>query len=185
MNILAIDTSTDAITLGLAIGDKKVYYTGEKGCKKHNSTLLQYIDDKLRKNGVSIRDIDVFGVVRGPGSFTGIRIAVATANALAMGVDAKIVEVTSLEQMFDGTDQLVLLDCGHDHYYAAIAEQGKEPLYTEISVEQLSSYSMKKCFLTISDPEKILAKCVEKAGKGLFVKQATPFYMKQSSAERQ
>ena len=91
MNILAIDTSTDKITLGLAIGEKKAYYIGEKGCKRHNSALLECVDALLSSNGVTVGDIDVFGVVRGPGSFTGIRIGVATVNALAMGVGAKIV----------------------------------------------------------------------------------------------
>lgn len=185
MNLLAIDTSTDRITLGLSVGEKKDFFIGDKGCKRHNSTLLSAIDELLDRNKITVRDIDVIGVVCGPGSFTGIRIGVSTANALAMATQAKIVEITSLEQLFDGKSKIILLDCGHDSFYSATfsAESG-EVFYQEISVKQVDECNFEKVYLTESDPEKILKKCIEKAQNAEFVSQAKPFYMKKSSAER-
>ena len=184
MNILAIDTTTDKITLGLKARDEEFFYVGESGSKRHNETLLTQIDFILDKAGINVRELDVVGVVCGPGSFTGIRIGVATANAISMATKCKTVEITSLEQSFDGTDKIVLLDCGHNNYYAAIFEQGKVS-YTEISVEQIADQTLKIEYLTESNPQKILKKCIEKAEKGDFVEQSKPFYMKKSSAERE
>ena len=85
MNILCIDTSADSIALALLLeGDSPQYFVGADDKKKHNSVLLGYIEEFLAKNNTFIQQIDVFGVVVGPGSFTGIRVGVATVNALAL-----------------------------------------------------------------------------------------------------
>ena len=76
MNLLTIDTTTDQIILGLTFNNKNYYFQGEKNCKKHNELLLTYVDGFLTDNGATLSDIDVFGVVVGPGSFTGIRIGI-------------------------------------------------------------------------------------------------------------
>ena len=111
LRLLAIDTSTESIILALYnCGDKK-YFVGKDNAKMHNQVLLTNINDFLYNQGLSINDIDVFGIVSGPGSFTGIRIGVATVNALALALNKKTVEITSLEQLDDGTQKIVLIDC--------------------------------------------------------------------------
>ena len=183
MNVLAIDTTTDKIVLALKKGDEEKYYVGTDGCKRHNAVLLEAIDRLLSDNGVKMNDIDFLCAVVGPGSFTGIRIGVATINALSMATGAKIVEVTSLEQDDDGTDKIVLLDCKHGNYYA-LSIRGSEKKYFETNEEELSSIDLPKEYLVASSPEKIVKQCVKKVLNNEFVEQAKPFYLKKSSAER-
>ena len=181
MKLLAIDTSTDRIVLGLFKDGEKISFIGQDGSKKHNSVLLTYVDALLKENGLTCHDIDVYGVVVGPGSFTGIRIGVATVNAIAFACKKKIVAITSLEQLDDGEEKTVLLDCKHGNYYAATF--GKETHYFETNLTGLTGNG-KIEYLTQSDPIRILDKCIEKSLKKDYTTQAKPFYMKKSSAER-
>lgn len=181
MNLLTIDTTTDQIILGLTFNNKNYYFQGEKNCKKHNELLLTYVDIFLTDNGATLSDIDVFGVVVGPGSFTGIRIGVATVNAFAMATKKKIVEITSLEQLDNGEEKLVLLDCRHGNYY--VGKFGRTVEYMALNESEIAGIKLKKVYLTEVHPDAIQSKCNEKAELGLFVKQAKPFYLKKSSAE--
>lgn len=183
MNILAIDTSTDKIVLALRKGDANFFYVGEEGCKKHNAILLENVDSLLEQGNVQLKDIDVFCAVVGPGSFTGIRIGVATINAFAMSTGGKIVEVTSLEQNDNGNDKLILLDCKHGNYYALKIVNGEKE-YLETNEEEVKSINLPKEYVIYSSPEKIVEQCVKKVKAGAFVSQAKPFYLKKSSAER-
>ena len=182
LRLLAIDTSTESIILALYnCGDKK-YFVGKDNAKMHNQVLLTNINDFLYNQGLSINDIDVFGIVSGPGSFTGIRIGVATVNALALALNKKTVEITSLEQLDDGTQKIVLIDCKHDNYYAGIF--GEKTQYLALSKDELNEYDLPKHYLTKSIPEKVLDKCLQKVQRNEFTTQSKPFYMKKSSAER-
>ncbi len=184
MNILCVDTSAENIALALQIkGKEPKYFVGCDDKKKHNSVLLNYIEKLLCESGVKIEDIDVLGVVSGPGSFTGIRVGVATVNAFALANDKKIVEITSLEQLSNGNN-MVLLDCKHNNYYCGIFDKGSIE-YLALTKSQTEAYSLEKCFLEGVYPKLMLKKCLEKANESLFVAQARPFYLKASSAERE
>lgn len=182
MNILCIDTSADSIALALLLeGDSPQYFVGADDKKKHNSVLLGYIEEFLAKNNTFIQQIDVFGVVVGPGSFTGIRVGVATVNALALR-GKKIVQITSLEQL--ANDNLVALDCKHDNYYAGIFTENQAK-YLSLTKEELLNYGLEIAYLSGVYPQKMLEKCLEKVKNNDFVTQAKPFYLKASSAERE
>lgn len=183
MNILCMDTSADNIALALKVNncDAK-YFVGNDDKKKHNGVLLQYIDDFLQQNDIRINDIDTFGVVVGPGSFTGIRVGVATVNALALGGSKKIVQITSLEQL--ANNNMVLLDCKHDNFYCGIFTNNKQE-YKALTKAEVAEYDIEKTYLNGVYPLEMLAKCLEKANNGDFVVQAKPFYLKASSAERE
>jgi len=182
LNLLAIDTTTDTIVLALLNGERRDYFIGEAGCKKHNASLLTLIDAFLNRNALKISDVDVFGVNVGPGSFTGIRIGVATVNAFSKALNKRLVEVTSLEQLKDKSDKLALLSCGHGNFYAGLFE-GESVRYFSLSEEELKNYAVKKEYLNSAVPERLLEKCIEKAQGNAYVKQARPFYIKESSAK--
>ena len=185
MKLLAVDTSSDAIVLALANGDKKDYFVGEKGAKRHNAALLSDIDAFLERNDMSLQDVDVFGVVVGPGSFTGIRIGVATVNAFSLALHKKIVAVTSLELPVDGRGRvLTALDCRHDNFYCGIFENG-EAEYLPLTREEIEKADCPVVYLSGNYQEELLEKCLLKAEKGEFYTQAKPFYLKRSSAERE
>lgn len=99
MNTLLIDTSSSNMLVGINASGKLM--EGEKfETSKHLETLMPAIDKLLTEKNFEISNIDYLGVVVGPGSFTGIRIAVATAKAMmVVNKNIKAVAVNSLELM--------------------------------------------------------------------------------------
>ena len=97
MLVLAADTSTQAASV--AVGDEnKLYgeiYTDIK--LKHSERLMFLVDDLLRNIGMKIGDIAMFAVTVGPGSFTGIRIAMAAVKGLSQSSLKPIAGISSLE----------------------------------------------------------------------------------------
>lgn len=92
MNYLAINTAVNnEILLSFSGID---YYKSLPEKTKTSEMLLPMVNDLLTKSGKTISDIDVLACVVGPGSFTGIRIGVSTARALAYALDKPIVAVT-------------------------------------------------------------------------------------------
>ncbi len=100
MKLLAIDTSTERATVALSLGD--VFYSdAQDGLRKHAQLLLPMVEGLLAKSGTSLNQLDgiVFG--RGPGSFTGLRIACSVAKALAYAHDLPVFPVSSLAAIAD------------------------------------------------------------------------------------
>ena len=65
----------------------------------HSATLMPMVEQLLQYAGVDAKDVDLFAVTNGPGSFTGVRIGVATVKGMAMAADKPCVGVSSLEAM--------------------------------------------------------------------------------------
>ena len=181
MRILAIDTSASSIGIGIYDG---AYHTKKTtpDPKSHNKTLLAEIDAFCRELGTSVQDMDYYGVIIGPGSFTGIRIGVATVNAFAMATKKEVVEMTSLEVLAGGEDKMVLLDCKHNNYYVGLFRSGSVE-YKCMKKEETEKIDLPKSYVEGTYPEEMLKLAVEKIEKGETVKRAKPFYIKSSSAE--
>ena len=94
MNILAIDTTTKKANIGISIDGKSTIKTVDNEIT-HSEKLLPLIDNVLKETNCNIKDIDVFACTTGPGSFTGIRIGLATVKALTKVTDAKIFSINS------------------------------------------------------------------------------------------
>lgn len=184
MNVLCLDTSGEKIAIGLVKGEEKFTFVSEEGSKKHNFVLLAHIDAHLEKNGLKISDIDYFGVVVGPGSFTGIRVGVATINAFALALGRPVAEITSLEQLLDKEDAMAILDCKHGNYYCAL-KCGEKLQYLALTDREMEEYKVKKVELTEPMPRQLIEKTLEKIKNKKLTNQAKPFYLKKSSAERE
>lgn len=187
MNFLAIDTTMDKIALALSINgvEKAVDITAP--AKKHNSALLPAVEKLLEENNAALSDIDIFGVVVGPGSFTGIRVGVAAINALAFALKKPVVGMTSHEvARAENSDEdiLALIDCKHGNFYAALFK-GDNAEYMELTESDLTKYSEKRVFHNAANPEGLLALMKKKIYQGKFSDKAKPFYLKKSSAERE
>lgn len=96
MNILYLDSSTEACTAGVAVGDRIVtdFAIAPRG---HAQRLLPMAEALLAQAGVGFADLDLVGFGRGPGSFTGVRIATAMAQGIAMARDLPMAGISSLE----------------------------------------------------------------------------------------
>jgi tRNA threonylcarbamoyl adenosine modification protein YeaZ len=96
--ILAVDTSTDYATM--AVGDEAGTLLGSKVFAHHRSLSQHFysaLDKALATAGVSFDDIDILAVGVGPGSFTGVRVAVTTMRTLAQVTQKRLVGVGTLE----------------------------------------------------------------------------------------
>ncbi len=184
MNILCVDSTSSELVIAIKSGDKDYFYVSPPDGKKHNKILLPEMENLLNVANLDIADIDCYGVVVGPGSFTGIRIGVATINALAKANNKKLVTITSLETLFDKEDTLALLDCKNNNYYAGL-KIADEISYLALTKDEVDAYSIKKVYYTSAMPETMLKMCYDKVLKADFTKQAKPFYLKVSSAERE
>jgi len=87
-NILIIDTSTNNLKISININNKEIFIDLNKGFK-HIETLLPVIQSLLKKINEKKTDINFIGVCNGPGSFTGIRIGIASAYGISFGLNAK------------------------------------------------------------------------------------------------
>ena len=84
MNILAVDTAGKTVGVALLQDDRLLYECYLDAGMTHSETLMPLIDNCLKLCGMGCKDIDLYGVNAGPGSFTGLRIGLAVVKGLAL-----------------------------------------------------------------------------------------------------
>jgi tRNA threonylcarbamoyladenosine biosynthesis protein TsaB len=94
--ILAIETATRAGSASLSRGTIVLASTSGDASSSHSTDLIENVQTLLRDAGVELSAVDVFAAASGPGSFTGLRIGLATAKALAVSMQGKCVGVPTL-----------------------------------------------------------------------------------------
>lgn len=95
MKILALDTATEACSVALLLGET-LLARYEEPRRGHAELILPMVDALLAEAGIGLRALDCLAVGRGPGAFTGVRIAVSVAQGLAFGVERPIVPISDL-----------------------------------------------------------------------------------------
>ena len=152
MNYLAVDTSGFHLTV-IAHGDGGDYTYYDEDCSlKHSVVLMGAIENALSRANLKKEDVDVFCCCLGPGSFTGIRIGVATVKALAYALKKKVLGVTSFDALAYYNikeDTLAIIDARHGHVYCAGYSGGEisvPPSY--VALEDLGQYAEKYKFVT-------------------------------------
>lgn len=97
--ILNIETSTDICSVALAQNGKVLSLHEEQEGKNHASLLTTLIIRCFDSIGLQLTDLDAVAVSKGPGSFTGLRIGVATAKGLCYSLDKPLISVNTLQSM--------------------------------------------------------------------------------------
>lgn len=97
MKLLAVDTASRAASLALLDGDALVAFWGTDSGRDHAETLLDTLHRLLGEMGWSLTDLDGFAVAIGPGSFTGLRIGIATVEGLSYATGRPATGVSTLE----------------------------------------------------------------------------------------
>jgi tRNA threonylcarbamoyladenosine biosynthesis protein TsaB len=99
MKLLALESSAVAASVALCEDEELIAQSFQHSGLTHSRTLLPMARDLLNNCGVSLHDVDLIAVAAGPGSFTGLRIGVATAKGLAWAEDKPCCGVSTLEAM--------------------------------------------------------------------------------------
>ena len=102
MRLLAIDTALDACSVAVVSGPRIVAETDVIG-RGHAERLVAMIEAVMAKADCGFSDLDRIAVTVGPGSFTGIRVGLATARGLALAAGKPLVGVLTLDAMVQGT----------------------------------------------------------------------------------
>ena len=97
MILLALDTCDSRGSVAVLRDDEVLKANPHEGTEDYSSWVLPTVEKVLKASGLSIRDIDVFAVASGPGSFTGVRMGLTTVKAWSESFGTKIASVSRLE----------------------------------------------------------------------------------------
>ncbi|MFZ0751197.1 MAG: tRNA (adenosine(37)-N6)-threonylcarbamoyltransferase complex dimerization subunit type 1 TsaB [Pyrinomonadaceae bacterium] len=133
--ILAIETGTRAGGVAIARGEEILASRLGDASSSHSQDLIENIDAVLKEAGVELSTIDLLAAAIGPGSFTGLRIGLATAKSLAVSLDRRCVGVSTLAAVSHAAGvaerTVALLPAGRGEVFAqmfAVRDDEVEPL---------------------------------------------------------
>ncbi len=198
MNKLIINTANEELEIVLSIGDN-VFSKSDKSRSHHNETMLPLLDELLKSHNLKIRDIDELGVVVGPGSFTGIRVGIATIKAFrdSLGIYAK--GINNMDYLFhlaksqDDKIDIVAIKGSRDSYFVArLINKVVYKYERNLSLEELKDISKgNKIGMFVADENlnvyvvkfdpKVLLKCFEDSADENLI----PIYYQLSQAENE
>lgn len=99
VRVLAFDTSTDLTTVALCEGEHVLSEDDSRSDARHAELLLPRIQSVLAAAGVELASVQLIGVGAGPGSFTGVRVGLATAKGLGLALQKPVAPVVSLHAL--------------------------------------------------------------------------------------
>jgi tRNA threonylcarbamoyladenosine biosynthesis protein TsaB len=131
VTVLGLDTSTPASAACVLRADGESFEVAPEparlsGGPAHARELMPAIADVMERAGVEFRDLEAIAVGVGPGTFTGLRIGIATARALAGASGLLLRPVSSLAALAEGIDaqlRLPLIDARRDELFAALYDR--------------------------------------------------------------
>ena len=142
MNLLAIETATEACSVALLCGDAMIDRS-ELAPRRHAELVLPMAGELLAEAGIGRRQLDAIAVGRGPGAFTGVRLAISVAQGLALALDLPVVPVSSLAALAmqapnDGVAVLAAIDARRGEVYAGAFAFDSAGLVTPMGPESVS-----------------------------------------------
>lgn len=145
-NILAIDTSGSLLNLAIAFGGDRMVKAQKEVEQSHGQIILKAIEELLSSAGLKQTDLNAIVVNVGPGSFTGLRIGLATAKGMAIALDLDLVAVNVFElaayklKMID-EPVMVITPLKKDEFFGCEVEHGS---YDKKAIEVISLKVLKE-----------------------------------------
>ena len=198
MNNLIINTANKTLEIALIKDGKSFSYLSDSNIK-HNEAMIPQLDKILQSQNLDINEIDEFGVVIGPGSFTGIRVGIATIKAFRDVNKCKAKSINNLKYLYSlATKQnpdieVVAILGSADSFFVARKVLDKLYIYDRnLTFDELKSVSNNKqigmfeqceevdCFVVRPDADVLYQCMLESTDESL-----TPVYYQLSQAERE
>lgn len=144
MRCLGIETSSRQGSVALVEGDQVVSLRLHHELNRHGERMLPLVEELLAEAGWPLHSLDRIGVGIGPGSFTGLRVGVALAQGIALGLGCPVVGVGSLHAMAfaaPATDvpTAAVLDARRDEYFVALFSEAGTELVAPRTVGQVGA----------------------------------------------
>ena len=191
MNILALESSAAACSAALCRDEELTAQFFQNSGLTHSRTLLPMVDALLRSSGHTLEEVDVIAVAAGPGSFTGLRIGVATAKGLAWPGDKPCAPCSTLESMawqvahMEGEICAVMDARRHQVYAARFLGTGEGLVRLSqdraVSLEELADEAKKsgKAQILVGDGAALCYNAFEAAG--IDARMAPPHLLRQTA----
>lgn len=153
MKILSVDTSSSVCAVAILENDEVIKENILDNGKTHSENFMSLLDETLKETKVTLDDIDLIACCVGPGSFTGIRIGIASIKAIAEIKQIPIVSVTSLESLIYNVEKvdneviISLIDARNNQVYAGIFDKEYKKIQDYLAedinevLEKISSYN--------------------------------------------
>jgi tRNA threonylcarbamoyladenosine biosynthesis protein TsaB len=137
MNLLAIETSTEYCSVALLRGEA-LSERSELAPRRHAELVLPMAESLLAEAGLRRAQLDGIAVGRGPGAFTGVRLAISVAQGLAFALNLPVVAVSSLAALAmqaprDAQATLAVMDARMGEVYACAFQKGTEAINADVN----------------------------------------------------
>jgi len=198
MNKLIVNTANEKLFIVLQ-KENNVFCKENLGKSRHNEIMLPLIDELLKENDLTIQDVDEFGVVIGPGSFTGIRVGVATIKSFRDSLNVKAKGINNLNYLFKlaekqyGEVDVVAMLGSKDSYFVArkvndvvykydrnLTREELQCVAKDQKVAMFTQDENLNCVVVTDDPY-VLLECLKESQD----EDLTPVYYQLSQAENE
>ena len=189
MLVLAADTSLPILSVALISDETLIGAMALEGRGSRNEKLLPAIDWLLAENGIERGAIDLFAVTRGPGSFTGVRIGLATMQGLAMALRRPVCAMSTHEAIaFHEAGRVAVVDdAGRGEFYVSLFDGGGS-----VAAPHLAATIPDERVIRAGDfmqRDNVALRCarraleIERRGEGERYRDVTPIYVRLAEAE--
>lgn len=157
MKILSLDSSSVTASVAITENGKVLSDKFINNGLTHSQTLMPMVEEVLKDSGVSIKDIDLFAITNGPGSFTGVRIGIASVKGMADALNKNCMAISTLEAIAEPLKNedviaCAVMDARCNQVYTAMFNLGnrfcedKAILIDELA-DELKQYDKKVVFI--------------------------------------
>jgi tRNA threonylcarbamoyl adenosine modification protein YeaZ len=191
MLILAADTSLPILSVALVLHDALLGSVALEGRSSRNEKLLPAIDWLLTEAAIDRTSIDLFAVTRGPGSFTGVRIGLATMQGLALALGKPVCAMSTHEAIAPPNGRASIADdAGRGEFYVSVFEDAREVIAPHLAKrEEADALDHVVRVADVMQRENVARACARRAreielrGDGERYRDITPIYVRLAEAE--
>jgi len=191
MLILAADTSLPILSVALVMDDALLGAVALEGRSSRNEKLLPAIDWLLTEGAIDRASIDLFAVTRGPGSFTGVRIGLATMQGLALALGKPVCAMSTHEAIAPAAGRASIVDdAGRGEFYVSTFDDAREVIAPHLAKhDEVDALDQVFRVADVMQRENVALSCARRAlaielrGDGERYRDVTPIYVRLAEAE--